>query len=134
MGIAYGQMNDADRAMAELKKAEELETDDSITPVLIDYELARMGQQTAAARNLSRILAGRDTTSLPLYYVAAAWTAIGNREEAEAFLDHAFYLRSNWVIFLNYDARFDSLRGDSGFRSLLDRLTTSETPTNSARR
>jgi DNA-binding winged helix-turn-helix (wHTH) protein/tetratricopeptide (TPR) repeat protein len=122
MGIAYGQMNQEQRAMNELIKAQTLESDDVITPVLIDYERARIGQRGAASQELARILAKPESkSSLPDYYVAAAWVAIGDNEKADASLERAFYVRSNWVIFLRYDSRFDGLRGDSQFQALLRR-------------
>lgn len=123
MGIAYGQMNQPQGAMNELTKAQMLERDDAITPVLIEYERARMGQRAVAAQELERMVARPvNQSSLPDYYVAAAWVAIGDNAKADAALERGFRLRSNWVIFLRYDSRFDALRHDPQFQALIRRI------------
>jgi tetratricopeptide (TPR) repeat protein len=122
LGIVYGQMGSNQRSMAELTMAESLERDDEITPVLLDYELARAGERIEAARNLVEIQAKPHGASLPDYYVAAAWAAVGDTQKAQSFLDRAFQSRSNWVIYLHYDPRFDGLRHDLPFQALLHRV------------
>lgn len=122
LGIVYGQMGLNQRSMAELSKAETLEGDDEITPVLLDYELARAGQRTEAVRNLAKILTKPHGTAVPDYYVAAAWAAVGDTQRAQSFLDRAFQSRSNWVIYLHYDPRFDLLRHDLPFQTLLHQV------------
>ncbi len=44
LGLVYAQANADQQSMAELKQAETLENDSAITPMLIDYELARSWQ------------------------------------------------------------------------------------------
>jgi TolB-like protein/DNA-binding winged helix-turn-helix (wHTH) protein/Tfp pilus assembly protein PilF len=122
LGIVYGQMGASQRALAELNQAETLERDDSITPILLDYELARTGKQAQAARNLKDVLARSQGASIPDYYLAAAWTAIGDKQEALFFLDRAYRFRSNWVSYLQYDPRFDELRPEPQFKALLNKI------------
>jgi TolB-like protein/DNA-binding winged helix-turn-helix (wHTH) protein/tetratricopeptide (TPR) repeat protein len=122
LGIVYGQMGSHQRSMAELTEAESLERDGEITPVLLDYELARSGKRNEAERNLVEIQAKPHGASIPDYYVAAAWAAIGDTQKTESFLDRAFQSRSNWVIYLHYDPRFDGLRRDLQFQALLHRV------------
>jgi tetratricopeptide (TPR) repeat protein len=122
LGIVYGQMGADQRALTELNQAEILERDDSITPILLDYELARTGKQAEAARNLKNVLAKSQGASIPDYYLAAAWTAIGNKQEALHFLDRAYRFRSNWVSYLQYDPRFDALRPEPQFKALLNKI------------
>ena len=119
LGITYGQMGSDQKSMAELTQAETLERDGAITPVLLDYELARTGERARAARNLQEIQLRQDGSTVPDYYLAAAWAAAGDREKALDFLDRAFQSRSNWVIYLHYDPRFDSLRHDPQFQALV---------------
>jgi hypothetical protein len=57
LGIVYGQMRSDQRSSAELTQAERLEWDSAITPILVDYELARSGKREEAARNLTDVLA-----------------------------------------------------------------------------
>jgi hypothetical protein len=62
---------------------------------------------------------------VPDYYLAAAWLAAGNKEKAQTYLDRAFRFHSNWVIYLQYDSRFDNLRSDPHFQTLLRRIASS---------
>jgi len=122
MGIVYSQMRSDGRAITELKRAESLEKDSAITPILIDYELARSGNREAAARDLNDLANRPGGASVPDYYLAAAWTAIGDKPKAIAALNRAFQSRSNWVIYLGYDPRFDDLRPEPEFRAMLKRV------------
>ena len=124
LGIVYGQMQEDERSMAELNRAETLERDGPITPILIDYELARSSQREKAARRLAEFLAKAHGASVPDYYLAAAWTAIGDKQKALAALERAFELHSNWVIYLQYDPRFDELRAEPSFQVLVHRVAS----------
>jgi TolB-like protein/DNA-binding winged helix-turn-helix (wHTH) protein/tetratricopeptide (TPR) repeat protein len=125
LGIVYGQMKSDQRSMAELNQAETLERDSTVTPILLDYELARTGKRAEATRDLAAVVAKSHGASLPDYYVAAAWTAIGDKEKAQTSLERAYQVRSIWVLYLQYDPRFDDLRPDPQFQALLHRVAFS---------
>jgi TolB-like protein/DNA-binding winged helix-turn-helix (wHTH) protein len=132
LGIVYGHMNLDQRSVAELNQAGTLEPDSVITPILIDYELARSGKRDEAAGRLNDVLARtHGASSVPDYYLAAAWTAIGDKQNAEAALERAVRLRSNWIIYLDYDPRFDELRADPQFQALLHQVESAAPGTSS---
>ena len=56
------------------------------------------------------------------YGVALVYAGIGCSEEAFIWLDKAFAERSNWLVWLRLDPRFNVLRSDSRFIELLDRM------------
>jgi TolB-like protein/DNA-binding winged helix-turn-helix (wHTH) protein/tetratricopeptide (TPR) repeat protein len=122
LGIVYGHMNLDQRSFAELNQSETLEKDSVITPILVDYELARSGKRDEAARRLNYLLAKTHGASVPDYYLAAVWTAIGDKQKAFAALERAVQRHSNWVIYLHYDPRFDDLRSDPKFQALLHQI------------
>lgn len=128
MGIVYGQIHDDQRAMFELHRAQSLERDGVITPVLVAYEFARTGRRAEAARDLGAILAKPENATVPDYYLAAAWAAAGDKRKAQAFLERALHVRSNWVIYLHYDPRFDDMRSDTQFQALLRSVDSGESP------
>ena len=134
LGIVYGQMKSDQRSMAELNQAETLERDSTVTPILLDYELARTGKRAEASRDLAAVVAKSHGASLPDYYVAAAWTAIGDKEKAQISLERAYQVRSIWVLYLQYDPRFDGLRTDPQFQALLHRVAFSHNDSASAQR
>jgi TolB-like protein/DNA-binding winged helix-turn-helix (wHTH) protein/tetratricopeptide (TPR) repeat protein len=124
LGIVEGQLRASQRAATELNQAEALERDSVITPILLDYEMARIGRQAEARRNLEGTLAQLDENSIPDYYVAAAWSAIGDKQRALDSLERAYRQHSNWVIYLQYDPRFDNLRSDPQFKSTVHQVRT----------
>jgi TolB-like protein/DNA-binding winged helix-turn-helix (wHTH) protein len=122
LGIVYGQMKSGQLSMAELHQARTLERDSTVTPILLDYELAKTGKRSEAIRDLASVVAKAEGGSLPDYYVAAAWTAIGDKRKAQTSLERAYQAHSNWVIYLQYDPRFDDLRPDPQFQALLHKV------------
>jgi TolB-like protein/Flp pilus assembly protein TadD len=54
--------------------------------------------------------------------VATIYAALGETEEAFAWLEKALEERAVWLIFLKNNPRFDSLRSDSRFDNLLQRI------------
>jgi TolB-like protein/DNA-binding winged helix-turn-helix (wHTH) protein/Tfp pilus assembly protein PilF len=125
LGLVYGQMNADKRSLAELNQAETLERDSAITPILLDGELARTGKRAEASRDLATMMARSHGASIPDYYVAAAWAAVGNNQKAQISLNRAYRVRSNWLIYLPYDPRFDGLRPDPEFQALLHKVAFS---------
>jgi tetratricopeptide (TPR) repeat protein len=134
LGIVYGQMKSDQRSMAELNQAETLERDNTVTPILLDYELARTGKRAEATRDLAAVVEKSHGASIPDYYVAAAWTAIGDKEKAQTSLERAYQVRSIWVLYLQYDPRFDDLRPDPQFQALLHRVAFPHSNSDSAQR
>ena len=59
---------------------------------------------------------------IPDYYAAAAWAAVGDKAKAQMALNHAYQARSNWLIYLPYDPRFDALRTEPQFQALLHKV------------
>jgi TolB-like protein/DNA-binding winged helix-turn-helix (wHTH) protein/Tfp pilus assembly protein PilF len=122
LGLVYAQENADREAMAELKQAETLERDSAITPMLIDYELARSGKRAEAGRSLASQVARAHGAPIPDYYAAAAWAAAGDKQKAQIALNRAYEQRSNWLIYLPYDPRFDGLRSEPQFQALLHKV------------
>jgi len=125
LGLVFGQMKLDQKSLIELYTARKLEPDSSITPVLIDYELARTGKRAEAASHLNTLFDNAHGASLPDYYFAAAWVTIGDTQQAQLFLNRAYQARSNWIIYLQYDPRFDDLRPNPQFQSLVNQVTNS---------
>jgi serine/threonine protein kinase/TolB-like protein/Tfp pilus assembly protein PilF len=56
------------------------------------------------------------------YGVALVYSALGDKEEAFAWLDSAIEERSHWLVWLALDPRWDCLRANDRFRRLLQRV------------
>jgi DNA-binding winged helix-turn-helix (wHTH) protein/Tfp pilus assembly protein PilF len=121
LGVVYGQMGQRQQALAQLERAGQLEKE-SITRMLIDQELAKGGKRAEVIRDLQSLEAGGDRVAIPDYYVALAWNAAGNMDRARDALERAYEARSNWIIYLQYDPRFDELRRSGAVQTLIQKV------------
>ncbi|HYO91425.1 MAG TPA: hypothetical protein VEQ40_07300, partial [Pyrinomonadaceae bacterium] len=56
------------------------------------------------------------------YHIATVYIALKDRDSAFEWLEKAFNERADWMVFLNVDPRFESLRSGDRFRDLLRRM------------
>ncbi len=91
--------------------------------------IAGLGYAHALAGNRSdtmKVLAELDEFSkrayVPSYRVAAIHLALGEREQAFAWLEKAFEERTHWLVCLKVDPMFDPLRSEPRFQEMLRRV------------
>jgi len=53
---------------------------------------------------------------------AAIYARLGDKDQAFSLLNHAYEQRNMWLMNLKVDPRFDNLRSDARFQSLLERV------------
>jgi TolB-like protein/tetratricopeptide (TPR) repeat protein len=56
------------------------------------------------------------------YAIAVIYAGLGDRERAFSYLEAAFNERSNWLVWLRRDPRWDEIRSDPRFRNLVTRV------------
>jgi len=56
------------------------------------------------------------------YYMAAAYDALGNTDEAIEWLGRGYEVRDSWMVMVNEDPMFDGFRSDSRFQDLMRRM------------
>jgi TolB-like protein/tetratricopeptide (TPR) repeat protein len=115
------QLGRCDEAIAQLASL----ADARLDPV----SLAWMGQALAAGGNLGRardvlgqLQRMEETRFVSAYHVALLHAALGDAVAAFAMLGHACEARDPWLDTLAVEPRMAPLRGDSRFRTLVDRL------------
>ena len=69
--------------------------------------------------HLNEISRERYVTS---YGLALVYAGMGDKEQAYAQLERAFQERSHWLLWLNLDPRWESLRADRRFGELKRRI------------
>jgi tetratricopeptide (TPR) repeat protein len=79
----------------------------------------RTGDARRVLARLDEIARERYVTS---YGVALVYAGMGDKEQAFSKLEQAFGERSHWMVWLNLDPRWDSLRADPRFDELTRRL------------
>ncbi len=110
-----------EEAIAQYRLASSMSPD---TPWILTQEagcLARYGRSAEAEALLERIQRIRQTVYVDAYQMALLLAAMGRRDEAFAELERAYDENSYGLLFLDVDAKADSLRDDPRFAGLRNR-------------
>jgi eukaryotic-like serine/threonine-protein kinase len=122
LGRLYLQAGRPQDALGELNAALTLSPDSPHILADVAHAHALAGRRKEALATLDRwrkVTAGSFTREEQAAHVYAA---LGNKDEAFALLEKAFAQHSSGLVWLKVDSRFDSLRGDPRFQSLMKRM------------
>ncbi len=115
---AYSFKGMHEDAIAAAQRLVELDPAQPSSPVYLAEAYARAGR-TGEARRILESVATERTDPRDL---AAVFTALGEPDTALEWLVKAVERRSIWVVFLDVDPAFDTLRGDPRFDDLVSRV------------
>jgi TolB-like protein/DNA-binding winged helix-turn-helix (wHTH) protein/Flp pilus assembly protein TadD len=123
LGIGYEGTGKRIEAISEYQKAVELSGGDQDAIASLAHAYAGIGK-VAEAKKILRDLEQKSKASyVSPYIIAAIYAGLNDKDKAILFLEKAYRDRSleiSWS--LKADPRFDSLRSDARFQSLLMRL------------
>ena len=118
LGQAYFFSGDRGRAMEEVDRAYELESNPCFLAWKA-YMLAASGDRRPARQLLGRLQAMTETTYVQPYFFAIVHAGLGEKDLAFRWLDKAAEERAEELHFLQVDPALDSLRDDPRFARLL---------------
>ncbi len=81
-----------------------------------------LGRPELAKKVLGRLLDLSKRIPIPPGHIALVYVALGDKDQAFFWLGKAYQQHSGIMAWLKTDPRFDSLRSDSRFDSLLKRV------------
>jgi eukaryotic-like serine/threonine-protein kinase len=119
LGMTYEQQARLEQALATYQRA--LAVSGESVPMKLRYchALARAGRQSEARKLLDELQQNAPPGAVPLYQVAATYTALGEPEQALRTLTQAVALREEELVWLKVDPQLDPLRAEGAFSSLL---------------
>lgn len=120
LGRALAQQGECQEAVAEMTKAANLDKSE-LHPDLV-IAIARCEGIPQAKRILSKMIQTREWATVQPVFVAMIYAALGEKDRAFGELELAYRERNDWMVFLQRDPRFDSLRSDPRFRDLVRRM------------
>ncbi len=122
LGRTYQQMGRFEDALAEFRDVEASVREWPVAVAARGSVEAGFGRPDKAKAVLAELkeLAGRRFVTA--YGVALVYAGIGDSDAAFTWLDKAFAERSNWLVWLRLDPRFEALRSDPRFIELLGRM------------
>ncbi|HJU53217.1 MAG TPA: protein kinase [Pyrinomonadaceae bacterium] len=122
LGLSYAQKGMYKEAVAEYEKAIEASKNSALMKAEYASVLALNDETDKARAELSKLEEEKKTRYISAYHIATIYAALKDRDRAFDWLDQASKERADWMVFLNVDPRFKSLRSDSRFTDLLRRM------------
>jgi DNA-binding winged helix-turn-helix (wHTH) protein/tetratricopeptide (TPR) repeat protein len=122
LGRTYQELGKFDEALNAFRKVEDRIRDWPVTIAARGFVAGIAGQRAQALEALSELqqLSGRRFVTS--YGVALVHAGLGQNDAAFASLNKAFDERSNWLVWLRLDPRWNGLRPDPRFDQLVARM------------
>jgi len=122
LGLAYEQKKLFAEAISEFQTAQSLSGARPLDSGSLGHAYAIAGKSAEAREILKKISERSPQTYFPALDIALIHVGLAEKDLAFQWLERAFEERSPWLIHLRVDPRFDPLRTDQRFTSLLDRI------------
>lgn len=119
LGLAYEQKGMLKEAIAELEKARNLAQNLPMAHALLAHAYATAGHKTAAQRELNVLTTMAKSRYVPPSYFAIISIAMGDKNQAFAYLQKSYQDRSEQLLYLAVEPLVDPLHGDPRFDVLL---------------
>jgi TolB-like protein/Tfp pilus assembly protein PilF len=121
-GRPYLQKGMFKEAIEQVEEAVKLSHETTVSLATLAQAFAAAGRIADAKKLLDKLLTRGTEQYVPSYWIALVYTSMGNKDEAMKYLERAFLERSSWLVWAHVEPRFDSLRSDARFASLLARI------------
>lgn len=121
-GRPYLQKGMFNEAIAEVTEAVKLSGNSTISMATLGHVYASAGQMEEAMKILDELKARSKEQYVSSYWIATIYNGLGDKDHAFEWLERAYKERSSWLAWINVEPRFDSLRSDHRFGSLLKRM------------
>jgi TolB-like protein/Tfp pilus assembly protein PilF len=119
---AFEQKRAYAQALPDFENARRLLANNVMVLADLGHSYAVSGNARDARRIIEELAALARQRYVPSMGSALIYSGLGDRDRAFQWLDNAFRERSEWLIYLNVDPRFDPLRADPRFRELQGRV------------
>jgi serine/threonine protein kinase/Flp pilus assembly protein TadD len=122
LGHAYARKGLTSEAVAAIKKALSIAGPFAEPLSALGIAYAIDGRRVDAQKSLEQLHDRAKSTYVSPYNIATVYAALGDRDQAFAWLEKAYEGRSWYITFLRVDPDLDSLRSDPRFRALIERV------------
>jgi serine/threonine protein kinase/Tfp pilus assembly protein PilF len=123
LGLVYEQQKKYPEAIAAFQKAIVLFPGGSTQAKgQLGHAFAVSGKKNEALKMIAELADTARHTYVSPYQVAAIYAGLGDKDQAFAWLEKAYADRSEWLVNLSNDQRFDDLRSDLRFANLARRV------------
>jgi len=121
-GRPYLQKGRYKEALAEIEEAVKLSGGSTLSLAMLGQAYAAAGKRDEAKGVLGKLMERAKRQYVPSYWIAMVHVGLGDKDHAFTWLEKAFEEKSSWLVWAKVEPRFDVLRSDSRFDSLLNRM------------
>ncbi len=122
MAQALEQQGNVKGALREFETTLQLSGGSNCVKAMKAHAHAVAGEKSSARELLSEIRRARSRKNMPSYDIAATYTALGESDQAMAWLNRACEERNMKLFTLTQDPRFDPLRQRSAFKEIVAQM------------
>ena len=125
LGVIHMLHGRFEQAIEELDQTVEYSGGMPSTLAIQAYTHARSGDEAGALEILAELESRRESPNrgyVAPVLIAHVYEGLGKTEDAINWLEEALVERDGWLTLLNAYPRFESLRGDTRFQEILDRV------------
>jgi tetratricopeptide (TPR) repeat protein len=122
LGRAYQELGKFDEALSAFRRVEDRVRDWPVSIAARGFVAGAAGRPTLALQALAELEQLSSRRFVTSYGVALIHAGLRQNDEAFASLNKAFDERSNWLVWLRLDPRWNALRPDPRFSELLSRM------------
>ena len=109
-------------AISELETGVKLSGESTLALAMLGHGLASAGRREEAIVVLEKLKERSKTRYVPSYWLAVVYNGFKDSGQTVSWLRKAFDERSSWLVWANVEPRFDWLREDPDFKSLMDAM------------
>ena len=121
-GRPYLQKRMYKEAVTELNHAVTLSGGSTISLAMLGHAYAAAGNKNEAEKIREKLRERSKHQYVPSYWIAMLSIGFGDKDESFTWLERAFQERSSWLAWAGVEPRFDSLRSDRRFASLMAKM------------
>jgi eukaryotic-like serine/threonine-protein kinase len=122
LGMVYGQIGRHNEAVAAFQEARTLDSTNWPISALLCHAYASSGDRRQAEQLLPELTQHAMQGRLDPVWIGLIYAALGDKERSFIWLDKAYETKSDTLLFLKVDPKYDSLRSDPRFSDLMRRL------------
>ena len=122
LGMVYEQIGRHKEAIAAFQEARNLDPTNWPTSALLCHGYASSGDRHRAEQLLPELMQHAMQGRLDPVWIGLIYAALGDNERSFIWLDRAYQINSDTLLFLKVDPKYDSLRSDPRFSELMKRL------------
>jgi TolB-like protein/DNA-binding winged helix-turn-helix (wHTH) protein/Tfp pilus assembly protein PilF len=126
LGRAYQAKGMFDQAMVEYQATDSALPDWPVTVAGIGNLQGYAKKDADARLTLARLDNMSKTKYVTPYGIALVYAGMGDKDQTFRWLERAFDDRANWLVWLRFDSRWDSIRSDPRYADLVRRIWNPE--------